>query len=243
MTHHYRFALPKHLNEEEIALYVDAITLNKQERLPNTLLQHVEECEECKSSIIGVVDIMKDQHIDPATQHPYFVEEQARTAVYPLYYRVAAMFIIAAFIGSLYFVLMNPTMTQTPIISLQHDQTKSSHIQKELSSTKTATELYAANFTTSPNLDDLVRTKFRSSSVEVLSPQIGDIVHAPITFRWKPYEKTLKIRILSNKEITLLTSITQKNIFKTAKVFEPGLYYWKLEDNDELIYTGKFFVK
>lgn len=43
-----------HLTENEIAQYVDALVSDKQDQLPEEILEHVEECVECKMEIIEV---------------------------------------------------------------------------------------------------------------------------------------------------------------------------------------------
>ena len=61
--------------------------------------------------------------------------------------------------------------------------------------------------------------------------------------RWKSEGRELKLKILTNREVTILTAIVTADTFFTSKKFEPGLYYWKLEADDELLFIGKFFVR
>ena len=48
-----------HLSEEQLALYVDALVFDKQGQLPEEFLGHVEECLECKISIMTVLDLIE----------------------------------------------------------------------------------------------------------------------------------------------------------------------------------------
>ena len=43
-----------HLNEEGIALYADALTFHTQDSLPEPILKHVENCEQCKKRILFI---------------------------------------------------------------------------------------------------------------------------------------------------------------------------------------------
>jgi hypothetical protein len=46
-----------HLDENEIALYVDAIEAENQDELSKEILDHVEECSKCKMEIVEVYDL------------------------------------------------------------------------------------------------------------------------------------------------------------------------------------------
>ena len=47
-----------HLNEQEIARCVDALMNDQHGQLPEYMLNHVEECEECKVEVMGVLDLI-----------------------------------------------------------------------------------------------------------------------------------------------------------------------------------------
>jgi len=47
-----------HLTEMEIAQYVDALVAEKQDQLPKGILEHVEECLECKKEVIEILDLI-----------------------------------------------------------------------------------------------------------------------------------------------------------------------------------------
>lgn len=61
-----------HLNEEYIALYVDALILSKVDNLPLPVLEHVEDCMQCKTGIIDLYEILKDHKEIKNRKHPYF---------------------------------------------------------------------------------------------------------------------------------------------------------------------------
>lgn len=61
-----------HLDDNAIALYVDALILDKVEAQPASVLQHVEDCMQCKTSIIGLYEVLKDNEEIKNRKHPYF---------------------------------------------------------------------------------------------------------------------------------------------------------------------------
>ena len=51
--------MEQHLAENEIALYVDALIADRQVQLPQEILEHVEECFECKVEIVEVLRLVE----------------------------------------------------------------------------------------------------------------------------------------------------------------------------------------
>jgi hypothetical protein len=51
--------LESHLSEQELAQYVDALVLDKEDELPQEVLEHVAECFECKVEIMEVLEIIE----------------------------------------------------------------------------------------------------------------------------------------------------------------------------------------
>lgn len=245
------FSDSNHLSENGIALYVDAVKLERIDNLPRVIIDHVEECEECKMKVMHVVEIMAEQPYDETIQHPFFGAKELVSSPYSVVYRIAAVFVIAAFIGTFYYFLadgMHGTMQNERSLSTQQQtQTPVSFdslaVEQKRSPAKSTDDLIAANSEPSANYEDLVQTQFRSTTFEIVSPEIGEIVQNPVTFRWKQYEKRITIKILSNKELTLVSTTLSGDSFTTSKKFSPGLYYWKLETDNELLFVGKFLVK
>ncbi|NIV13491.1 MAG: hypothetical protein GWN62_20060, partial [Aliifodinibius sp.] len=70
-----------------------------------------------------------------------------------------------------------------------------------------------------------------------------------IEFRWtlqaEYAENTgpLELRILDNKQKLLYTFQVSENQLAFDEKLEPGLYYWALLSENEMIYLGKFFVR
>jgi hypothetical protein len=63
-----------------------------------------------------------------------------------------------------------------------------------------------------------------------------------IDFQWqKPDIETLILGLYNNKgKLVFQKKIT--SVFHFKQVLQPGLYYWQLETEDDIVYTGKFSV-
>jgi hypothetical protein len=60
----------RHLAENEIAQYVDALVSNKQDQLPEKILEHVEECLECKKEIMDAWGLLEYIPLLPEFDNP-----------------------------------------------------------------------------------------------------------------------------------------------------------------------------
>jgi hypothetical protein len=110
------------------------------------------------------------------------------------------------------------------------------------------TNLLAANFVESKSFEILINSGLRSSSaIEVVKPpnlstfMLGD----QIEFEWKsPLKEIYLVTIYSNKgKEKVKSQPLQSSVYSIKINLLPGLYYWKLENEVELCYVGKFLVK
>ena len=120
--------------------------------------------------------------------------------------------------------------------------------QAEIVKKTPTAELYAANYIVSDDLEYLIDQGFRDNDfVKVLSPETVITAKDEILFNWvSDTEQKLYLKILNNQEVVLhkLTPDKNKILFNiTENKLDPGLYYWKLESDKELLQLGKFFVK
>lgn len=52
--------MDKHLTEQELAQYVDALVLEKQDQLPEDMREHAAECRECKVEVMEIMESSGD---------------------------------------------------------------------------------------------------------------------------------------------------------------------------------------
>jgi hypothetical protein len=238
-----QFFTDEHLNDSGIALYVDAIVLDRTEALPDSVLSHVEECDTCKHQILQVAELVRMQPRNSTIVHPFFDAPIVQPTSFPVWYRIAAVFLVLVAAGTIFFLVNTTEHTGLPDMSTVRPAADTAKSVIEMQTVEQSSALIAEHFAPSPNLDDLVQSEFRSAAVDVLAPSNGESVRPPITFRWRHSGHPMKLKVLSNKEITVLTAIVTADSFTTAKKFEPGLYYWKLENREELLFIGRFFVR
>ncbi|MBN1999977.1 hypothetical protein JW935_20660 [candidate division KSB1 bacterium] len=104
-------------------------------------------------------------------------------------------------------------------------------------------QLYAANFKPDPYLDEMVGTSVRSEAIRVLSPLPGAKLDNGVVFEWQSNSTVRELVILNNKGDIYKTIAPVSNPQKLAGQPNPGLYYWKLMSDDDLLYIGKFILK
>jgi hypothetical protein len=250
-----RFAEGRHLNEEGVALYVDALKLERTSGLPENILRHVEKCRRCKVEIAGLYTLLQDQDYSRLGPHPYFdrgVEghHEARSPIY----RIAAGFAIVLLLGAAICLLSYLKGTREPPGSpavqtravgvdtgvVKRVPDRPSGAERQLPKA----EDLASRFTESPELEDLMRSEVRSAGVEIISPSIGQTVQGEVHFQWDSTSRPpFTLVILSNrgavrKEVTLAGPR-----YTLKERLEDGLYYWKLIADGELLCVGKFLIK
>jgi hypothetical protein len=95
-----------------------------------------------------------------------------------------------------------------------------------------------------PAMEFLVNQQFRAESITIHSPIGDDWKHNPISFLWEGHSNfDLFVSIVNNKGETIATNKAVGCSYVFNETLSPGLYYWKLETNEDLIHVGKFLVK
>jgi hypothetical protein len=95
----------------------------------------------------------------------------------------------------------------------------------------------------SPIYENAIENTLRSGNLEIISPIKSEKLTADkiLIFKWKGEYQKLKLSILNNKEKTIFEKPVQSP-FQLPVALEKGLYYWQLEDEDEVVYVGRFFI-
>lgn len=96
-----------HLSDAGISLYVEAQMLDKLDRLPKALRNHVDECPTCQMRVVDFHQFMKNESINPQVPHPY-LDTKTRQLSFNKYTigRVAA---VALLLITGYFMLFDAT--------------------------------------------------------------------------------------------------------------------------------------
>jgi hypothetical protein len=245
------FRPDSHLTVEAVALYVDALKLDRLQGLPQAMLEHVEKCESCKGEVTSLFSLLVGEDYSKETQHPFLVEtrQKSRSPV-PAILRIAAIIVAVIGIGAMVAALYlrdDETVTVTPVVA-GHAQTDTSTSQVSAEAgnkTKQGPQkTFAARFVESPELEDLLRSSLRSAETEVLSPANGTSIRNGLFFKWTtsahpPFDLT----ILDNRGSSVKSFALQTSPFKMKDSLQAGLYYWKLVAEGNLLHVGKFIVR
>lgn len=85
-------------------------------------------------------------------------------------------------------------------------------------------------------------------SVSIISPAIGANFAGEVDFSWEVkkdeqvFNGPIVLKILNNREITVHAATVENGRYACKEKFTPGVYYWTLEEQGEMLYLGKFFV-
>ncbi len=104
----------------------------------------------------------------------------------------------------------------------------------------------AANYEPSETLESLVGAVTRSQGLSDIQPKNGKELEIgkAVVFSWQGSpEEPLTLRLLNNREEEAFSYSVEGNRIIGPAALQPGLYYWKLETDDDLLHVGKFLVR
>jgi hypothetical protein len=246
MIHHPSFFdHAQHLNQDGVNLYVDALKLDRRLDLPDDVRRHVSECPACKRRILDLSAVLRGVSFPREEAHPFLDRQRPvqSSAIFSSYYRIAAgvLLLIGASAVVVYLTTRRPA---------EHEALISQPVASVDSAGTTGTrepphpEVFAENFSESPTLQRFVDHAFRSGEIDVISPSVGQIMGDSLLFHWKAQVPApFVLRIVNNREDPVFESTIRSSHYVLTKRLTPGLYYWKLESHDELLYVGKFLVR
>jgi len=238
MTNHRPYSHTfDHLTDLQVAQYVEALLTGQPSAIDSEIRHHVEECLKCKSEVLGLYSLRynsqtKSQEIsiDAAYDTSGFLKNFQRKS----WLKMAALFVIVIGISAVSYYISVPGISQ-------HKQSQSAAGDTAVTITNYAS---LSRFDESPNLEDLLHSSMRSSTIKVLSPPDGFNAKNQIEFRWENGNSaTYYLKILNNREEIVQQDTLQGTQFLLKKLPVPGLYYWKLENQTELLHLGKFIIR
>ena len=64
-----------------------------------------------------------------------------------------------------------------------------------------------------------------------------------ILFQWEEIEyQPVYLKIINNKGEQLFTYTVDDDQYRFKEKLSPGLYYWKIENDDDVLRIGRFFI-
>lgn len=265
-----RYFENEHLNDEARALFCDAMLFGKEDRLPVSIRDHVESCNQCKQQIIALYEVMKRDKIVRNNQiHPYFGKTAShKTKIFKLgnFMKIAAVAVLLLGLGSLlyYVVSIRNNSSTNSQITIITDSIKNNIVENQIpkkQNTDSASfsksdsvmnssmhqDELAVNMKESILFENLIASHYRSNDIEVSFPSLNYTFRSGqnIFFKFKGnITESLSLILYSNKG----KRIIEKNDILTDSLYlnnqlQNGLFYWKLLQGDDLLQVGKFFVK
>jgi hypothetical protein len=261
-----------HLSDESAALMVEALLHQEITHVPEIILTHVEACRGCKDKIMEVVTFLRSPDSAGELKQKLLKKAKYRQDWHFYRGKIAAVFVVFALLAGVYFfIYKNPSFSNWflagPAADQQHQEvrvettaptTGTSPGEKKTvidQGIKDVNEIKAnvgkrknghsavSRYRVNPNLENMIGSRVRSGLFEVLGPGNGSVIKEPIRFSWKkPLLSPHTLKIVNNKNQVLYTYTVQGNWFDFNETLVPGLYYWKLENQNELLYVGKFFI-
>ncbi|MEP0861673.1 MAG: zf-HC2 domain-containing protein [Ignavibacterium sp.] len=127
------------------------------------------------------------------------------------------------------------------------------NINSEKNQNNLIAELTGEEFKINPYYEELIKENVRSTAQmleKVISPLPGDTISASqILFRFKVNEdKPIILTLLNNKEEKKFSGELDQNMFPeydyklNTGSLKPGLYYWRIEDENDVYFVGKFHL-
>ena len=221
------FEASGHVSDEATALYVDALKLGDQSKLPDEILNHVQECDQCKNKILEIYSFLETKKYDIDNQVLFTKSKSAEKRIsqrsWQTYFiRVAAVFLII--IASIVYFYKKADLDKMHVDDTQ-------------------LELLMENFKSNETFDYLIDSEYRSASFKIITPKNDANFSKEILFQWEEIEsKPLYIKIINNKGQQLFTYIVEGNQYLFKENIDPGLYYWKLENDEDVLHIGRFFI-
>ena len=99
-------------------------------------------------------------------------------------------------------------------------------------------------FNVNIELEEMAGVEYRSESIEVTSPFIGQNFDDSVQFIIDVSQyKLLNLSIYDNEESLIYEQLIIKTSFEISKINKPGVYYWRIDNGEEIIYNGKFYYQ
>lgn len=262
----------EHIGESEAALYVDCILKDDLSSLKDDVLEHVAACPECKDKILDLYLFLRNPDAAAAAgAQGEIIKFPAAPGRRFFSRKAAAVFVLFALILTAYFLVFKKepfSGKQAPGITgnrLQQRTAETGPAQSQDAASPDAVRndervpeasgidasrqgapgrLTPPEYRVNPNLENMIGNRLRSAAVQVHSPQDNIYLKRDILFSWEDSQtKPLHLKILNNKNEVLFEYSTTENRFVFEEKLGAGLYYWKLESNNDLLYVGKFLIK
>lgn len=231
--------------------------------------EHYFSCEECFNQLKAAeeaVHFIRNKRFSVAheSEKTNFLDKIFGEFTKPIKWGIAfASMVILFFIAYTTFN-KSPEIHKDEVITKDESDSSKNHIQdkspveitdniiSEKKQKNLIVELTDEEFKVNPYYEELIKENLRSTVQvleKVISPLPGDTISASqIPFRFKVNEdKPIILTLLNNKEEKIFSGELAQNMFPeydyklNTGSLKPGLYYWRIEDDNDVYFVGKFY--
>ncbi len=250
-----------HINDVFTAICSDRLKAEREDLIPSEIRLHLENCEFCRNSVLDIFSSTLSSVENSSQNLSLFNEPEPvrRSSSYRFFLRTAATFLALAFISGIYLIMDNDEPVSIKLtqnrkeITIVNAGTESQNrgiIQEKISDSDSRKEVAFLSqktpdpFKDNPNLEYMVDSPHRGRLINIISPEFRITDRGKIIFKWENHiNKELELKILNNLNETLYTFKAKGSIVEFKGNLSPGLYYWKLEDKENLYHVGKFLIE
>lgn len=250
-----------HISDLFTAICSDRLSEDKENLIPEAVRSHLENCEFCRNAVLDIYSSTLSPMKEPQSGLTLFSghEPVKRSFSYRLFLRTAATFLVLAFITGIYLLMENDKPVN---IRLAKKSAKigSANLNKKsesndllykkksginpVSETEIISQTVHDPFKDNPNLEYMVDSPHRGRLIHIISPEFKSLEKGKIVFKWENHiDKDLELKIMNNLNEPLYTFKAKGSKVEFIGNLSPGLYYWKLEDKENLYHVGKFLIE
>lgn len=258
-----------HLTDESISRYVEVLQSADWDSLPKQIQDHIDTCDDCHGEAMDLYAIVSHAS---AADKPQQLKPKTEARVLRLrIMRWAMVAVLAGLSFYLYRYLDRPQpidnieidrpIANDPGVEKGTDQEeerdpstptpKKEETEKPTKSTTPASEtdvriLYAANFVPSESMELLVGDQLRSTGLELVRPLNENVQNwkAGIEFQWSGIaEEGLSLQLENNRGDRLYEQPVVQLKHTLRMALEPGIYYWRLESEEDLLMVGRLILE
>ncbi len=207
------FKKQSHLTEFQVSEYLDAISTDNIKSIDRRIKKHIAECDSCRNQIIEVYTFIQSNNNESSQINPVTVKLPKRIKL-SNQLRYGLVAVIGVIMIPLALVISNQNVIDSSLL------------------------------TPLPAMEFLVNQQFRAEAISIKSPVNDGWKENPITFSWSGHATMqLYVSIVNNAGETILSQPATDCSHTLNQDLSPGLYYWKLESDNDLVHVGKFLVK
>jgi len=254
-----------HLTEEGIALYAETLQSENWTDLAKAVSLHIEDCQLCHGEALALYAVLSE--MEKASEKAAVDKSQTRKLERMKFIRWAMVAVLAGLSFYFYRYLDRPhaqdqiqqdqpiadeDKEKEELIPIVKDESEPTTPKKEnTESTSIPTTpvpkadsrvLYASNFVPSAEMEALLADARRGADLELISPvqqavfQLGE----NILFEWTgTIDEALFLQIENNKGEEVHQTALSALRFDYKPDLPPGLYYWRLESEEDLLMLGR----